>query len=98
SAPRFPRSEPSPWPNPTDRPTAMNRPLRGRTDTHRAIAATGGIALMIALAACGGGGGGNGPGSTELNLVIGNSLPLSGTSKTLGESGQKASELALVQI
>jgi branched-chain amino acid transport system substrate-binding protein len=76
----------------------MNRPLRGRTDTHRAIAATAGIALMIALAACGGGGGGNGPGSTELNLVIGNSLPLSGTSKTLGESGQKASELALVQI
>jgi branched-chain amino acid transport system substrate-binding protein len=77
----------------------MNKPLRGRIDTHRAIAASAGVALMVALAACGGGGGGgNGPGSTELNLVIGNSLPLSGASKTLGQSGRKASELALAQI
>ena len=77
----------------------MNRPLRSRIDTHRAIAASAGFALMFVLAACGGGGGGgNGPGPTELNLVIGNSLPLSGTSKTLGQSGRKASELALARI
>jgi ABC-type branched-subunit amino acid transport system substrate-binding protein len=52
----------------------------------------------VALSACGGGGGGEGPGSTELNLAIGNVLPLSGTSKKLGESGEKASNLALEQI
>jgi ABC-type branched-subunit amino acid transport system substrate-binding protein len=52
---------------------------------------------VVALSACGGGGG-EGPGSTQLNLVIGNVLPLSGTAKQLGESGEKASELALEQI
>ncbi len=54
------------------------------------------------MVACGGGasggGGGNGPGSKPLNLVIGNSVPLSGVSMTLGESGQKASDLAVTQI
>jgi len=60
-----------------------------------------GLALTLGLVACGGGGdggGGNGPGSKPLNLVIGNSLPLSGVSMTLGESGQKASDLAVTQI
>jgi branched-chain amino acid transport system substrate-binding protein len=78
----------------------MNRPLRGRIDTHRALAASAGIAMIGALAACGGGGGGggSGPGATKLDLVIGNSLPLSGASKTLGDSGQKASEVALDEI
>lgn len=58
------------------------------------------LALVLGLAACGegGDGGGNGPGSKQLNLVIGNSLPLSGSSKALGDSGQKASELALDEI
>jgi ABC-type branched-subunit amino acid transport system substrate-binding protein len=77
----------------------MNTPLRGRSDTNRAFAAATGLALIIGIAACGGGGGGgNGPGSKELDLVIGNSLPLSGSSKALGDSGQKASEVALDQI
>jgi ABC-type branched-subunit amino acid transport system substrate-binding protein len=76
----------------------MNKPLRGRIDTHRAIAASAGIALIVGLVACGGGGGGNGPGSTKLDLMIGNSLPLSGSSKSLGQSGQKASAAALDQI
>jgi branched-chain amino acid transport system substrate-binding protein len=54
---------------------------------------------MVVLSACGGGGGGGeGPGSQQLNLVIGNSLPLSGDSKQLGESGEKASDLAIEQI
>jgi ABC-type branched-subunit amino acid transport system substrate-binding protein len=67
-------------------------------DTRRAIAASAGMLLTVGLVACGGGGGGNGPGSTELDLTIGNSLPLSGTSKSLGASGQKASNLALARI
>lgn len=66
-------------------------------DTRRAIAASAGLLLILGLVACGGGGA-NGPGSTELDLVIGNSLPLSGGSKSLGESGQKASAVALDQI
>jgi len=77
----------------------MNTPLRGGSDTHRAFAAVTGLTLIIGLAACGGGGGGgDGPGSQELDLVIGNSLPLSGSSKALGDSGRKASEVALAQI
>jgi len=78
----------------------MNADLRGETQILRAAAvAASGLALVLGLAACGGGGGGSdGPGSKQLNLVIGNSLPLSGSSKVLGESGQKASDLALDQI
>jgi ABC-type branched-subunit amino acid transport system substrate-binding protein len=77
----------------------MNTSLKGRTDIQRAAAAAGALGLIIGMAACGGGGGGgNGPGSKPLSLVIGNSLPLSGTSKELGESGEKASEVALDQI
>lgn len=87
----------------------MNTSLRGRNDTLRALAAvvrrrflwpTITLALIVGLPACGGDGGGgdNGPGSAELDLVIGNSLPLSGSSKALGDSGQKASELALDRI
>jgi ABC-type branched-subunit amino acid transport system substrate-binding protein len=55
---------------------------------------------MLGVTACGGGGGGggNGPGSKQLNLVIGDSLPLSSTSKALGDSGAKASELAVDQV
>lgn len=78
----------------------MNKSLKGPIDTSRAIAATVGLALMLGVTACGGGGGGggNGPGSKQLNLVIGDSLPLSGTSKALGDSGAKASELAVDQV
>ena len=64
----------------------------------RAATATAGLLLAVGLAACGGGGGGSGPGSKQLNLVIGNSLPLSGSSKALGDSGQKASDLAVDRI
>ncbi len=78
----------------------MNTPLRGRFDIHRVAAACAGLALVLGLAACGGGGGGggNGPGSKQLNLVIGNSLPLSGQAKALGDSGEKASALAVDEI
>jgi branched-chain amino acid transport system substrate-binding protein len=60
--------------------------------------AASGVVLALGLTACGGGGGGNGPGAQPIALVIGNSLPLSGISKRLGESGEKASRLALTQI
>jgi branched-chain amino acid transport system substrate-binding protein len=62
------------------------------------VAAATCLGLVLALSACGGGGGNSGPGSKQLSLVIGNALPLSGTSKALGASGQKASNLAIEQI
>jgi ABC-type branched-subunit amino acid transport system substrate-binding protein len=81
----------------------MNADLRGGTDILRVGAWPAALALVLGLAACGGGGGeggggGNGPGSKQLTLVIGNSLPLSGEAQELGESGQKASDLAVAQI
>jgi ABC-type branched-subunit amino acid transport system substrate-binding protein len=78
----------------------MKSPGRTRIGIHRAAAASAGLALALGLAACGGGGGGggNGPGSKHLSLVIGNSLPLSGISKDLGKSGEKASDLAVDRI
>src|SRR6476659_3348886 len=75
----------------------MNTPLRGGIDRYRAFATAASLTIVLGLAACGGEGG-NGPGSAELDLVIGNSLPLSGSSSPLGESGQKASQLAVDQI
>ncbi|HEX3562854.1 MAG TPA: ABC transporter substrate-binding protein [Solirubrobacterales bacterium] len=76
----------------------MNAYLKGATNIPRAVAVSAGLALVLGLAACGGGGGENGPGPKRINLVIGNSLPLSGTSKALGDSGEKASRLAIDQI
>jgi ABC-type branched-subunit amino acid transport system substrate-binding protein len=81
----------------------MNTSLKDGSNIHRAVVVSAGLALVLGLAACGGGGGGgagggNGPGSRPLNLVIGNSLPLSGISRQLGESGQKASDLAVTRI
>ncbi len=76
----------------------MNTSLNRRSNTRRAVAAPTCLALALAVSACGGGGGDDGPGSSELNLVIGNVLPLTGSSKALGESGQKASDVAIDQI
>ena len=71
----------------------MNRHLKGLWPTLM-------LPLVLGLAACGGGGGGgdNGPGAKQLSLVIGNALPLSGAPKALGDSGEKASQLAVDQI
>jgi ABC-type branched-subunit amino acid transport system substrate-binding protein len=77
----------------------MSPPPQGGPDARRTAVAAASLALVLGLAACGGGGsGGSGPGSKQLSLVIGNSLPLAGTSKPLGESGQKASDLAVDEI
>ena len=76
----------------------MNTNQAAAATLRRAVLAVAGLALALGLAACGGGGGGNGPGSKQLSLVIGNSLPLSGTSAALGVSGHKASGLAVGEI
>lgn len=84
----------------------MNRPVGCGSDTYRALGAvvrrrflwpTVAVALTLGLAGCGGGGD-NGPGATRLDLVIGNVLPLGGGSQALGQSGEKASAVALQQI
>jgi branched-chain amino acid transport system substrate-binding protein len=77
----------------------MNTPLKRWPGTNRALAASASLGIAVLVASCGGSGGeGNGPGSTKLNLVIGNSLPLRGDSSELGSSGEKASKLALARI
>src|SRR3954454_7622962 len=77
----------------------MNTALRGENNTHRAVVAASAIASVLLLAACGGGGGsGDGPGPTKLDLVSSNPLALSGGSSALGQSGRKASQIALGQI
>ena len=76
----------------------MNADQGAGANLRRGAIAVAGLALALGLAACGGGGAGNGPGSKQLSLIIGNSLPLSGTSKALGESGRKASDLAVDKI
>lgn len=77
----------------------MNADLKRATNIRWAVVASGALAAVVGLAACGGGGsGGDGPGSKELNLMIGSSLPLSGSSEPVGESGTAASQLALEQI
>jgi ABC-type branched-subunit amino acid transport system substrate-binding protein len=76
----------------------MNTSLNRRSKIRRGVAALICLALL-AVTACGGdGGGGDDPGAVELDLVIGNVLPLTGTSKVLGRSGEKASDLAIEQI
>jgi branched-chain amino acid transport system substrate-binding protein len=77
----------------------MNTSQTGRLYIRGAFSVSACVALALGVAACGGGGGGgNGPGSKTLDLVIGNSLPLSGGSKAVGDSGQKASAVAVDTI
>jgi ABC-type branched-subunit amino acid transport system substrate-binding protein len=65
----------------------------------RFLAAAVGLALALGLAACGGddddGGGG---GEQSLDLVIGQSLPLTGDLADFGPPGQKAAQIAQGQI
>jgi ABC-type branched-subunit amino acid transport system substrate-binding protein len=77
----------------------MNTSLNRRSNIRRGVATSTCVGLAVAIWACGGrGGGGDGPGSAQLDLVIGNVLPLTGSSKPLGKSGEKASDLAIEQI
>jgi branched-chain amino acid transport system substrate-binding protein len=73
--------------------------MRGLT-TKRLIAAASGFVLILGVAACGddddsdGGGGGE----AQLDLVIGDSIPLTGDLAPFGPPGQKAADLAVAQI
>jgi ABC-type branched-subunit amino acid transport system substrate-binding protein len=62
-----------------------------------AVAVTG---LALGLAACGGDDddGDGGPGETQLDLTIGDSLPLSGDLADFGPPGEKAADIAVDQI
>ncbi|MGZ5358239.1 MAG: ABC transporter substrate-binding protein [Solirubrobacterales bacterium] len=75
--------------------------MRGLT-TKRLIAAASGLVLVLGIAACGddddGGGGGGGGGETQLDLVIGDSIPLTGDLAPFGPPGQKAADIAVAQI
>jgi ABC-type branched-subunit amino acid transport system substrate-binding protein len=67
----------------------------------RFLAAVAGLVLVLGVAACGGddddddGGGG---GEAQLDLVIGDSIPLTGDLSPFGPPGQKAAEMAIGQI
>ncbi len=74
--------------------------MRGLT-SKRLLAAASGLVLVLGVAACGddddsdGGGGG---GEAQLDLVVGDSIPLTGDLSDFGPPGQKASDLAIAQI
>ena len=74
--------------------------MRG-LNTKRLLAASAGLVLVLGVAACGddddddGGGGG---GEAQLDLVIGDSIPLTGDLSDFGPPGQKASDVAATQI
>jgi ABC-type branched-subunit amino acid transport system substrate-binding protein len=66
----------------------------------RFLAAVAGLVLVLGVAACGGddddddGGGGE----AQLDLVVGDSIPLTGDLSPFGPPGQKAAEMAIDQI
>jgi ABC-type branched-subunit amino acid transport system substrate-binding protein len=62
----------------------------------RPLAFAAGFVLVLGVAACGGGGGGGG--KAQFDLVIGDSIPLTGDLSDFGPPGQKASDLAVDQI
>ena len=73
--------------------------MRG-LNTRRLLAAGAGLVLVLGVAACGdddddGGGGG---GEAQLDLTIGDSIPLTGDLSDFGPPGQKAADLAVAQI
>jgi branched-chain amino acid transport system substrate-binding protein len=67
----------------------------------RILAAAAGLVLVLGVAACGGDDdddGGGGGGEAKLDLVIGDSLPLTGDLSDFGPPGEKASNLAVAEI
>ena len=75
--------------------------MRG-LNTKRLLAASAGLVLVLGVAACGddddSDGGGGGGGDAQLDLVIGDSIPLTGDLADFGPPGQKASDLAVSEI
>jgi ABC-type branched-subunit amino acid transport system substrate-binding protein len=65
----------------------------------RFLAAAAGLVLALGLAACGGDDDDDGGGGEQsLDLVIGDSIPLTGDLAPFGPPGQKAADMALAQI
>jgi ABC-type branched-subunit amino acid transport system substrate-binding protein len=64
----------------------------------RILAAAAGLALVLGVAACGGGDNEGGGGEAKLDLVIGDSIPLTGDLADFGPPGEKASNLAVSVI
>src|SRR5215207_10316932 len=66
----------------------------------RFLVAAAGLVLALGLAACGGDDddGGGGGGEQSLDLVIGDSIPLTGDLSDFGPPGEKASDIAVDQI
>ncbi len=64
----------------------------------RLLAAGAGLVLALGLAACGGGDDNGGGGNESFDLVIGDSIPLTGDLADFGPPGQKASDLAVSEI
>jgi ABC-type branched-subunit amino acid transport system substrate-binding protein len=64
----------------------------------RFLAATASFALTLGVAACGGGDDNGGGGNESFDLVIGDSIPLTGDLSDFGPPGQKASDLAASEI
>jgi ABC-type branched-subunit amino acid transport system substrate-binding protein len=57
------------------------------------------LGIVVAVSACGDGSDEEeAPGEVELNLVVGDSVPLSGDLEAFGAPGQKAADLAVAQI
>src|SRR5215210_2284315 len=67
--------------------------MRGVKES-RILVAAAGLVLALGLAACNGGGGGN----ENIDLVIGDSIPLTGDLSPFGPPGQKAADMAIAQI
>ena len=76
--------------------------MRGLNDKEAPLAAASGLVLVLGVAACGDDdddtGGGDGGGEAQLDLVIGDSIPLTGDLSDFGPPGQKAADLAVAQI
>ena len=74
--------------------------MRG-LNTKRLLAASAGLVLVLGVAACGDDddeGDGGGGGEAQLDLVIGDSIPLTGDLSDFGPPGEKASDVAATQI
>jgi branched-chain amino acid transport system substrate-binding protein len=72
----------------------------GGLNTKRLLAAAFSLVLVLGIAACGDDddGGGGGGGEQQLDLVIGDSIPLTGDLADFGPPGQKGADLAVAQI
>jgi ABC-type branched-subunit amino acid transport system substrate-binding protein len=73
--------------------------MRRLTPAAKVVVLTLAVAgLSLGIAACGGDDDDDGGGETSLDLVIGDSVPLSGDLADFGPPGQKAADIALEQI